>query len=286
VLKEEYLGEPTLTTIPQAEYYNSRAIAINSSLAAIHTSRAFILTKLWRWTEAEQEFNKSIEIDPKNAKTRQWYSLFLRIMGRYDESLKQIKIGHDIDPSDKLVRVNIVIAYLAKGESDNAVEEGKELWRLAPDFWGGRAWLGMARLGLSPVPKADALTDLEAGVDHSKNSHTLRGNLGFAYAFLGETSKAEEQLNQLEELYNQHKATGQDLAKIYAGLGRKDDAFEWLEKDYKIRSGDLPHISWHPAFSSLHGDPRFEDLLRRMGIAPEQSRSTVAQRSTPRREPS
>jgi hypothetical protein len=60
---------------------------------------------------------------------------------------------------------------------------------------------------------------------------------------------------------------------VLAGLGRRDEAFKWLEEDYKVRSGDLPHISWHPAFQSFHGDPRFDDLLGRMGLEPSTNKN-------------
>lgn len=128
----------------------------------------------------------------------------------------------------------------------------------------------MALLALARDPKAvdDALSDLEASVAHSGNSHTLIGNLGFAYAITGRTEKANQILEQLIGLYKQQKATGQTVAKVYAGLGLKDEAFKWLEEDFKVRSGDLPQISWHPAFQSLHGDQRFNNLLGRMELEP------------------
>jgi len=268
VLMEEYLGVPTQETIPLAEYFNRRALEINDLLAETHISRGFILTKLWRWDEAEKEFKRGLELNPKYTKGHQWYSLLLRITGRHDESLTQVKIGKDTDPSDRLIRVNTVISYLAKGNADEAVNEGKELLGLYSDFWGGRAWLGMARLAQGPKARDEALSDLEIGVNHSQNSHTLIGNLGFAYGISGKKEKAYEQFQKLEDLYKEKKATGQDLAKVLAGLGRRDEALKWLEEDYKVRSGDLPHISWHPAFQSFHGDPRFDDLLGRMGLEP------------------
>jgi serine/threonine-protein kinase len=286
---EEYLGWPTRDTIPLAEAYNRRALEIDDSLAETHISRAFILTKLWQWEEAEKEFKRGIALEPKYTKGRQWYNVYLRIVGRYDESLTQGKIGKDNDPSDRLIRVNTVISYLAMGDNDDAVREGDELLHLYPDFWGGRVWVGVARLAQAQTPEAvkDALSDLEVGVSHSQDSHTLVANLGFAYAVSGNTEKAEEQLRRLKALYDQQKATGQDLAKVYAGLDRKDEAFKWLEEDYKLRSGDLPHISWHPAFKSLHGDPRFNDLLRRMGLEPRTNNNEqVARRSAFQSEPS
>jgi serine/threonine protein kinase len=274
VLMEEYLGGPTRETIPLAEFHNRRALEIDDSLAETHISRAFILTKLWQWKEAEKEFERGIELKPKYTKGRQWFNVYLRIVGRYDESLTQGKIGKDNDPSDRLIRVNTMISYLAMGDADKAVKEGEELLKLYPDFWGGRVWVGVARLGKGPEAVKDAISDLEAGVSHSQDSHTLIANLGFGYAISGNTEKAHEQIRRLKELYDQQKATGQDLAKVYAGLGHNDEAFMWLEEDYKVRSGDLPHISWHPAFKSLQGDPRFNDLVRRMGLEPRTDNET------------
>jgi tetratricopeptide (TPR) repeat protein/predicted Ser/Thr protein kinase len=267
VLMEEYLGIPTRETIPQAENYAKKALAINDSLAETHASLAFIQTKLWKWDEAEKEFKRAIELNPKYPKARQWYSLYLRIVGRYDDALTQIKIASDLDPSSEIIRVNVMLAYIASGDNESAVREGGELLSRNPAFWGGRSWRGMVYL--EQGRKWDAVSDLEAGVNHSQRSHTLLGNLGYGYAIAKETRKALEIIKELEELQKKGKATGQSIAKVYAGLGQKEAAFEWLEKDYDVHSGDLPHISWHPAFKSLHGDPHYNDLLRRMNLQPQ-----------------
>jgi len=267
-LMEEYKGIRTKESLPVAEAHVRKALQLDGELAEAHTSLGFILMKMWRWPEAEAAFKRSIELDRFHPGARHWYCMFLRNVGRHEEAQTQIKIARDLDPSDKIIRVNVVISYLINSETDMAVEEGKQLVNMAPKFWGGRIWLGWARLEQESQSKNDAISDLGAGVSHSQRSHTLLANFGYGKAYVGDVQAAEDIIRELEELYGRGLATGQDLAKVYAGLGRNDEAFEWLERDFAVRSGDLPQVGWHPAFKNLRRDPRFPGLMRRMGLQP------------------
>jgi tetratricopeptide (TPR) repeat protein/tRNA A-37 threonylcarbamoyl transferase component Bud32 len=267
-LKEEYDGTPTQVSLPVAESYIRKALRLDGESAEAYATLGFIMGKGWRWAEAEAAFKHSIELNPRYPRARHWYCMLLRNLGRHEESHAQIEIAHELDPSDRIIWVNVVISHIIKGETDAAVGEGKALLDFAPKFWGGRIWTALARLEQGPQGKDDAISDLYAGVNHSQRSHTILANFGYAKAFSGDAPGAEAVIKELEEKYAQHKATGQDLAKIYAGLGRADEAFEWLEKDYDIRSGDLPHVGWHPSFKNLRRDPRFAHLMQRMGIEP------------------
>lgn len=179
--------------------------------------------------------------------------------------------------------INMIITYLLKGDTATAEEKAKELLKINPTHWGGRSWLGMVQLAKINKDKAitndeelkkateDAITNLEAGINYALKGHTLLANLGYGYAVTKRTDQAYAILAELDDLYKQERATGQDLAKVYAGLGENKKAVEWLEKDFVSRSGDLPHISWHPALKSLHNDPDFINLLQRIGLKPRKS---------------
>jgi DNA-binding winged helix-turn-helix (wHTH) protein/Flp pilus assembly protein TadD len=264
VLKEEWLGIPTTETIPIAEEYANKAIEINPSLAEAHTSLAFIRTKQWRWDEAKEEFDLAINLNPSYPRAHHWYSLYLRIVGDNNTSLTEIKIARGYDPSSEVIRANLVIAYLLNDDLNEAIRQGDELLNLVPNTWAALSWRGMAYL--EQGNKSEAISDLAAGAFYSKGSHTLVANLGYGYAVLGEFDKAEEKLKELIEKYGVQKATGQDIAKVYAGLKNNQEALKWLRKDFDVRSGDLPNISWHPAFKSLHDDQEFKELLRIIGL--------------------
>ena len=94
------------------------------------------------------------------------------------------------------------------------------------------------------------------------------GDLGYCYALMGKQAEAFQILKELEERYVKREAIGMYLAQVYAGFGDKDRPFEWLEKDFELRSGVLPYITWWVNFDDLRSDPRYADLLRRMGLEP------------------
>jgi Flp pilus assembly protein TadD len=114
----------------------------------------------------------------------------------------------------------------------------------------------------------EALAELQKVVEGSGRVGGSLGNLGYALAVSGKRSEALAILKELEGKYARQEAVGKDLATVYAGLGEKDRAFAWLEKDFQSRSGYLSGIGWAPQFDTLRSDPRYADLLQRMGLTP------------------
>jgi Flp pilus assembly protein TadD len=110
--------------------------------------------------------------------------------------------------------------------------------------------------------------EIHKAVELSGRDRRPLRDLGYGYAVSGKRAEALTVLKEIEGNYEKHKAIGQDFAAVYAGLGEKDQAFAWLEKDFQARSGLLAWSRWTPPFASLRGDARFADLLRRMGLKP------------------
>jgi tetratricopeptide (TPR) repeat protein len=237
-------------------------------LGEAYATRGFIRAKQWRWDEAEEHYIKAIEYNRDYALGRQWYSWYLRNVGDYNQSKYQIEYAYKLAYNDNdllpIIHANVVIAYILKEDHLRAIEEGEKLVTRFPDFWQGYSWLGKAYQ--EQGNKSEALKNLSKAVEISKRSHTILANLGYAHASYGNTKEANSIIVELIGLYNNKKATGQSIAKIYHGLGNDEKAFEWLDKDMKAKSGDLPNISWHPAFKSLHGDTRFNRIVENVGL--------------------
>jgi serine/threonine protein kinase/Tfp pilus assembly protein PilF len=265
VLLEEYLGTPAADSLPVAEQYALKALEINNLLPEAFTALGYIKTKRYEWKAAEEKFKIAIELNPNYPTAHHWYSLLLRIRGRLDESFAEIKRAYELEPSSMMFSANLAISYLLKGDSESAIEQCKKLVKL--DTGVVHTWMGLAYL--EQGRKAEALAALNRGAEASQKSVSLLANLGYGYARLGKLDKAYKICAELEKRFNKRKARGQDLAKVYSGLGETDKAFYWLEQDLINKSGDLPNLSWHPAFKSLRGDPRFVDLLRKMGLKPQ-----------------
>src|SRR5262249_10866430 len=114
---------------------------------------------------------------------------------------------------------------------------------------------------------SEAIAELRKAVDLSPERYAIAG-LGYSYAVSGRRAEAMAIIKELEVKFERHEALGQDLAAVYAGLGDKDQAFEWLEKDFQAHSGLLARTRWYVPYEPLRSDPRYSDLLRRMGLQP------------------
>ncbi len=265
-LLEIYAGTPASETQPKAKAFAQRALQLDGSLAEAHTSLAYADTGLWLWEEAEAEFKRSIKLDPNYPTAHQWYSLLLRDLGRLDESLAETKRAQQLDPLSLIIGQNLAMAYFSQGDVNSSVEQSRRVIDLDPGFPRGHWALGLGYLKQGRY--SEAIAELQKAVQLSGGERQLLGHLGYAYAISGKGADALAILKEVQGKYQKHEALAQDVAAIYSGLGDKDQAFAWLEKDFEARSGQLARIRWEPPFESLRSDPRFADLLRRMGLKP------------------
>lgn len=263
-LLEQYAGKPTSETLPKAKIYAERALAIDDLLAEAHASLGLINDNSWKWAEAEREYKRAIELKPNYPTVHHWYSILLQKQGRPDDALKEIKRAQELDPLSGVINVNVTAVYLRKGDTNSAVENGRRLIELDPNYWQGHSWLGLAYL--TQGRNAEALAEIQKGVELSNGTIESISFLGYASAVAGRRGEAVSIIKELKERYAKREALGQNIAAVYAGLGDKNAAFAWLEKDFQVRSGGLLNIRWYPTFEPLRGDPRYADLLRRMNV--------------------
>ena len=264
VLLENYAGTSANETLPKAKAFAERALQLDNSLAEAHTSLGYVYNGLWRWEEAEQEFKRAIELNPNYPNAHHWYSLCLLDLGRIAEAKAEIKRAHELDPLSLIIGTTVTYAYLAEGDAKFAGAQSKKVVELDPNFSRGHEYLGLAYL--KEARYSEAIAELQKAVELSGRERWPLRDLGYGYAIFGKRAEAEAIIKELVGKYENGRALGQDLAAVYAGLGEKDQAFAWLEKDFQTRSGLLAWTRWAPAFESLRSDPRYTDLLRRMGF--------------------
>ena len=268
VLLEEYAGVPINESLPKARTAVDRALKVDDSLAEAHTSSAMIYQQMWRWDESEGEFRRAISLNPNYATAHHWYSIFLRARGRLDDSQKEIELAKEIDPLSPVINQNIAEIDLLKNDLNSAVEVCKRINELDPNFPGAHDELGFAYLKQHNYPAA--IAEFQKTVELSGNASRYQGDLGYSYAMTGKEDDARVILKELEEKYARHEAIGQYVADVYSGLNEKDKAFAWLEKDYDQRAGGrMPFVRWWFTFENVRDDPRFSDLLHRMGLGPK-----------------
>ena len=265
MLLEQYAGVPTSESGAKTKAACERALAIDDSLAEAHTSLAFHHYQSWRWEEAEKEFKRAISLNPNYPTARHWYSILLSALGRDDEVMAEIKRAQELDPLSGVLEVNIGEAYVKTGDFDSAMEHAKRLVQLDPNFALSHHIYGLAYLRQRRY--AEAAAEFQQDVTKDRSAFSL-SNLGYALAMAGRRDEAAAVLKELEGMYNRRESLAHYLAAVYAGLGDKDQAFAWIEKGFQARNGSLVFVKFDFTFDPLRGDPRYVDLLRRMGLKP------------------
>jgi len=260
----DYAGTPTSETVPQAQAYAERAIAIDNQLAEPHATLGQVNTQSWQWAEAEKEFKRAIELNPNYATAYHWYSNFLKNVGRYDEAWAMIKRASELDPLSSVISVNISRMYQLQNNHEASIENSLKIIELDPNFAPAYEYLGLSYL--KQRRNAEAVAALEKAAELASRSGFVLGELGYVYAATGKRAEAIAVIKELEAKYAKNQASGVNVAGVYTGLGDKDKAFEWLEKDFQTHNGQLPTIRWTIPLEPLYDDPRYKDLLKRMNL--------------------
>jgi len=263
-IQEAYVGTPARETLPQARAAALRALEIDSSLAEAHASLGLINMFLWQFAEAEKEFKRGIELNPKYPPVHQFYGSYFIKMGRLDEATAEIMRAQQLDPLSPATSAFVVIIHLLKGDLNSAVEACNKIIELNPNYPRAHNFLGWTYL--KQGRQQEAITVLEKAVELSGRAHEELGYLAYGYAVTGKRAEAMALVKELEEKYARRQSPAMFIAAVYDGLGEKDQAFAWLEKDFQARTSILPYITHFPVFERLRGDPRYTELLRRMGL--------------------
>jgi TolB-like protein/Flp pilus assembly protein TadD len=263
VVLNYYAGTPTSETVPQAKAFAERAIAIDDQLAEPHASLGQVNKLSWQWAEAEREFKRAIELNPNYATAYHWYSLLLRALGRIDEGDLMIRRAQERDPLSSVIGNNISLMYVFQNDFNACIETALKYIELDPNYPDAYSVLGLAYL--KQGRNAEAIANMEKAVELSNRASFTLVNLGYGYGVSGKRSEAIAIVKEMEEKYARKESSGRYVASVYAGLGDKDKAFEWLEKDYQTK-GDLTWIRWEVPYETLRDDPRFKDLLKRMNL--------------------
>jgi tetratricopeptide (TPR) repeat protein len=251
---------------PKAKAALSKALELDYTLAEAHGTDAYIKAYYdWDWAGAEEEFKRSLALDPNDAAVRHRHSRFLASLGRIDEALSEVKRARELSPLSLVVKANVGVIYYFGRRYDQAIEELKRLLETQPDFSVAHWGLGLAyeqkRMYQQAIEEFEKVAALE------KDDPNSIASLGHAYAVAGNKGAALKTLDKLNTLAKQSDVSPYQLALVYAGLGEKERAFASLEKAKVERSTLLTYLKMDPRFDSLRPDPRFQDLLRRMGLA-------------------
>ena len=263
-LSADYKDVPSSEVLPEAEATAVKALQLDDSLASAHAVLGFIRLYRLEWSGVLDEFERAIELNPGDANTHHWHALALAAAGRSSEAIAEMKLAQELDPRSLIINANLSWAYYLAGKEDEAIAQAQRTVAMDSSFAVAHGNLGQAYLAKGDSEKA--LDELKQALKLSGGETSFKAELGNAYAVAGKTAEAQAILRELTTLAAHQYVSPYSIALIYTGLGDKDNAFQWLEKAYDERSVRLINIAVHPRFASLRSDPRFADLLRRIGL--------------------
>jgi serine/threonine-protein kinase len=258
---------PPKEVYPKAKSAAVNALKLDDALAQAHTALATIkLAYDWDWSGAEREFNRAIELNPSDSEAHYQYGYYLAFVGQFDEALREIRRAQELDPVS-LVKITGVaqVLFLAR-RYDEAMAECRKALEMDPNL-GFAHWL----LGLAYTQKGmyePAILALQRSIPLSGDSLDEPASLAHAYALSGNRGEARKILDELKQQAKHKYLSPTVIAALYGALGEENQAFAWLDKAYDERDSLLIGLRVEPMFDPLRSDPRFTDLLRRVGLAP------------------
>lgn len=253
---------PPTDVFPKAKAAVVKALELDELLAEAHTSLAYIKTIYdWDWGGAEKEFKRGIELKSSDEWSHEAYGWYLAAMGRFDESIAQMKRAREVDPLSLPAIAHLGVPLFYARRYDDAIERFQEALEMDPDcgYIRFRLALAYAQKGMYE----EAIAELQPMLGMSRDKDAVAA-LGYVYAILNQREKAQDALAELKERAKQEYVSSYHMAIIHVGLGEMDQAFDWLEKAYEERSYWLTFVRVDPVLDKLRSDTRYTDLLRRM----------------------
>ena len=241
------------------------ALEIDDTLAEARTSLAFIKDRYdWDFAGAEIEFKRAIELNPNYATAHQWYAECLSSVGRHQESIAEAKRAQELDPLSLIINSSLGTRFYLARQYDEAVRQLLKTLDLDRNFPRARFWLGLyySQKGRH----AEAVTELQKTVEISGRDSIYVASLTYAYGVSGQKADALKLIEELKERSNREYVSPYYMALAYMGLREKDQAFAWLERACQERDFWVRFLKVDPVWDSLRSDPRFGDILRRIGL--------------------
>ena len=254
-----------LQNYAEARKYLTEALSIDNSLEFAHAGLGTIaMYRDWDWQEAERELRKGYAHD-STAPAENHYGFFLAAMGRPGDALVYIRRAQAANPSAQR-RSELAMCYNWMGQYNQAVIEARKALEVDPIFPVAYVELGTALVQQKRFE--EAIAEMQKALDRGQKQPTISGILGCAYALAGKKAEAHKVLEDLKELSKGKFRFAFSIARIYAALGEKDLAIEWLRKSCAERDSRVIWIKVDPTLESLRLDPRFAQLLAEMRLPP------------------
>jgi DNA-binding winged helix-turn-helix (wHTH) protein/TolB-like protein/Tfp pilus assembly protein PilF len=256
-----YVPMPAAEAVPKLEAAARKAVALDPLLSDAHLAMSSVYSFRWEWEKGIAEHERAIALNPGNATARHWYSLTLALRGRLDEAIAEAQRARELDPLSPSINTDLGWIYYLARRYDFAIEAYRSTLEMDPAFSLAHFDLALAYSALGRNDEAI----LEMGKASDRGSDYL-GGLGYVCGIAGRRREALTALRDLTTLSRKSYVPPYHFAWVYTGLGDRDRAIAELERVYREHTQHVVDFKTMPMLDRLRPDPRFEDLVRRVGL--------------------
>jgi len=252
----------------QARQWAEKALKLDGTLAEAHTALARVAQQEWDWATADQEYRRAIEFNPSYPVAHIWYSQYLWAMQRFEESVAEAKRAQQLDPVSPFVNTWAGAAYFYAGRTEEGMASMQKALELDPTF--SDASLVLARAHFAQGMHQQAIAELQKALTFNNTEVLVLGALSHVYARTEQREEALKLVGKLKRIEAEESGYVAPFGLIwaYAGLNDKDQAFAWLERACEEHRDRIVWLNVDPLLEPLRSDPRFHDLVRRVGLPP------------------
>jgi TolB-like protein/Flp pilus assembly protein TadD len=252
-------------TMPQAKAAALKALEIDETLAEPHASLVFIHMWFdWDWAGAEKDAKRAIELNPNSGFAHVAYAHLLSDLGRHPEAISEATRARELDPVSLLINaIEGSVLYYA-GRTDDAENRLRKTIELDPNFWIAHLFLG--KVYLQKANYSEAVGEFTKARELSHGNSEAISMTGYTWAKAGESAKAQAVLDEFKSLSTQRYIPPFNIAVVYLGLDKRDEAFAWLDKAYEDHDVRLSFLRVDPKWNPFRSDPRFVNVLKRIGL--------------------
>jgi tetratricopeptide (TPR) repeat protein len=250
---------------PKAEAAALRALKIDDTVSEAYVAlgRAMLYYN-WNWADAERHYRRAIELNPSNALAHESYSSYFHTLGRFDEAMTEKIRARDLDPASAFRTADVGYPSYYAAKHDDAIGHFRRALELDSRFYWANLWIGQALVRQGRY--RDAFMEIDRAVNLSERNTRVIATLGHAYGLAGRNEDARRILDELRNRSSRDYVSAYYLALVYAGLGMRDQMLEQLDKAIDERQPFLVLLAVDPPFLPFHDDPRFQTIVRRIGI--------------------